>query len=120
MANFLFKRQNERSYNIYLSRQLLGTVNLVDGRWNGTINREGVREQVVGFSSSAAAFHALVMALKLTRLHKQGGELIAFSRQGGTAIEENVSRERALRDYVVAFNAHNEGGAQLRIVQRRR
>ena len=120
MANFLFKKQNERSYNIYLSRKLLGTVNLVDGVWNGNIHHDGVREQVIGFSCASNAFYALTMALKVTRLHKQGGDFVALARQGSTGAAETADRERALREYVPAFNRHNEGGAQLRIVTRRR
>jgi hypothetical protein len=119
MANFLFKKQNERSYNIYLSRQLLGSVNLVDGKWMGAINKDGIREQVQGFASADNAFYALTMAVKITRLAKLGGQLVSFSRVGSTPAEETADRNRALREYVVAFNTHN-GGVQLRIVNRRR
>lgn len=120
MANFLFKKQNERSYNIYLSRTLLGSINLVDGVWGGFINKDGIREQVQGFSSASNAFYAITLALKIARLVKNGGELVPFSRMGSTPELEIAAREGALRYYVVAFNKHNEGGAQLRIVNRRR
>lgn len=120
MANFLFKKQNERSYNIYLSRKILGTVNLVNGTWEGTISHDGVRERVVGFSCADNAFYALTLALKIARLQKKGGEFVALARQGSTGSEERADRERALREYVPAYNRLNEGGAQLRIVTRRR
>lgn len=118
MANFLFKKQNDRSYNIYYSRQLIGTVNLKDGLWSGSINRDGIREQVVDFTTASGAFQALVLALKLTRLHKQGGAFVAFARQGGS--DEQSAYNTAVAEYVRAFNAHNQGGAQLRVVTRRR
>lgn len=120
MANFLFKKQNDRSYNIYYSRQLLGTVNLKDGKWSGTIHRDGVREQVVDFSTASGAFQALILALKITRLNKQGAEFISFARQGSTAAAEQSSYNVALAEYVRVFNTHNAGGAQLRVVTRRR
>ena len=103
MANYLLKKFSDRSFNISLSRSTVGEVRLMpSGRWMGTLHS---KVAIHNFLNSANAFHAVVLAYKVSRLPEP------YTLVLGNAANEHdelMQHNAAVRKYVSEYNRQND------------
>lgn len=103
MANYLLKKFSDRSFNISLSRSNVGEVRLMpSGRWMGALHG---KVAIHNFLNSANAFHAVVLAYKVSRLPEPYALVLG---NAASEHEELNQHNAAVRKYVSEYNRQHD------------
>lgn len=114
MASYILKKFSDRSFNISLSRSTVGEVRLMpSGHWMGALHG---KVSIHNFLNSANAFHAVVLAYKVSRLPEPYALVLG---NAADEHEELKQHNTAIRKYVSEFNRQNDT-SRMRIRSSRR